>query len=319
MAHSISVVIPVKNEAARIRNCLNGILSQTIPVKEIIVIDSGSTDGTVAILSEFPLVKVIQIKPEDFNHGETRNIGVQHTTGEFVILTVGDARPVDEFWIEHLMKGFEDEQVVSVCGQQVVPHEKDKNPLEWFRSFSAPFYKRYQFSSPEEFYRLTAEEQHNVCSFDDVTAAYRRDVLFKNPFEKTNFAEDMMWAKRALLTGHAIVYNFNARVYHSHLENTEYTFKRVFTTQYFRYKLFGYLKTINSISLMDYLRMIKNLFFKKEIGGIQRRFQWLKYNIALNNTSRMALKEFHDALKNGEEQLDKKYVEFCGKIFTPPR
>ena len=55
MNHSfpnISVVIPVKNEAGKIRECIEGILSQSIPVLEIIVVDSGSTDGTIEILQD---------------------------------------------------------------------------------------------------------------------------------------------------------------------------------------------------------------------------------------------------------------------------
>ena len=130
---SVSVIIPVKNEAVKIRACIDGILSQTVPVAEIIVIDSGSTDETVAILRSYKEVTLIEIPGTEFNHGATRNLGVSKATGEFVLLTVGDARPYNNFWIEELLNGFVDEEVAGVCGQQVVPHETDKNPVEWFR------------------------------------------------------------------------------------------------------------------------------------------------------------------------------------------
>ena len=58
---TVSVIIPVRNEAKRIRQCIEGILKQTVPVQEIIVIDSGSTDGTLEILMEFPEVDVVEI------------------------------------------------------------------------------------------------------------------------------------------------------------------------------------------------------------------------------------------------------------------
>ena len=77
MNHSfpnISVVIPVKNEAGKIRECIEGILSQSIPVMEIIVVDSGSTDGTIEILQDYDIVKLVQIPSDQFNHGETRNL-----------------------------------------------------------------------------------------------------------------------------------------------------------------------------------------------------------------------------------------------------
>ena len=43
---TVSVVMPVKNEALKIKACIEGILAQTVPVNEIIVVDSGSADGT---------------------------------------------------------------------------------------------------------------------------------------------------------------------------------------------------------------------------------------------------------------------------------
>ncbi|MGY8942395.1 MAG: glycosyltransferase family 2 protein, partial [Flavobacteriales bacterium] len=87
----ISVIIPVRNEALRIRQCIEGIRKQTVSVHEVIVIDSGSTDGTREILSEYPDVTVIEIDGSTFNHGLTRNLGVEASSGDFCLLTVGDA------------------------------------------------------------------------------------------------------------------------------------------------------------------------------------------------------------------------------------
>lgn len=316
---SISVIIPVKNEAAKIRNCLNGIMEQTIPVKEIIVLDSGSTDGTLKILAEYPRVKIIHIKPDEFNHGETRNVGVRNAIGDYVVFTVGDARPVDKYWVENLMKSFEDERVAGVCGQQIVPHHANNNPLQWFRPISKPLITRYEFPDSAAFHNLTPKEQKGICSFDNVAAAYRKKILLQNPFEKTNFAEDMIWAKSVLLKGYALVYNEKARVYHYHLEDPEYKFKRVFTAQYIVFKLFGFLQPVQSLDVKDYLRMIKTLLLEKEIGGLKRRLAWIKYNRQLNHSAVSALREFRKALQNGEAELDKKHVELCGKIFTPPK
>ena len=55
---TVSVVMPVKNEALKIKACIEGILAQTVPVNEIIVVDSGSADGTLEILELFPQVQV---------------------------------------------------------------------------------------------------------------------------------------------------------------------------------------------------------------------------------------------------------------------
>ena len=70
----ISVIIPVKNGTPWLDACLQAIINQTLfDQTEIIVIDSGSTDGTLELLKKYP-VTVYSIHPSEFNHGLTRNI-----------------------------------------------------------------------------------------------------------------------------------------------------------------------------------------------------------------------------------------------------
>src|SRR5260370_10015594 len=88
-----SVVIPVKNGCGTIGACLEGILAQNLRDHlEIIVIDSGSTDGTLELLARYP-VQVHQISPEEFNHGETRNLGARLAQAQFVAMVAQDPRP----------------------------------------------------------------------------------------------------------------------------------------------------------------------------------------------------------------------------------
>jgi rhamnosyltransferase len=88
----ISVVIPVKNGEPWLDECIQGIMSQTLfNQTEIIAIDSGSTDGSLAILEKYP-VRIYNLPPAEFNHGLTRNYGVQLCRGEYVVMTVQDAK-----------------------------------------------------------------------------------------------------------------------------------------------------------------------------------------------------------------------------------
>lgn len=313
---SVSVIIPVKNEALKIRACIDGILQQTVPVTEIIVIDSGSTDDTVAILKTYKEVTFVEIPAAEFNHGETRNMGVQKASAEFILLTVGDARPYNEFWIEEMLKGFTDEETAAVCGQQVVPHEKDKNPVEWFRPYSEPEVIRYQFKEPAVFERLSALEKKNICAWDDVTAMYRRSVLLKIPFRKTSYSEDAIWAKDAVMSGFAIVYNHKARVYHYHLEDADFTFKRSFTTMYFRYRQFGFLYETPVFTFRSRLSMLKLLVntFWADAKGIK---QWYKYNVESFKAVQKSHQLFMKTLQEGETALDAKHAELCGKPPIP--
>ena len=93
----ISVVIPVKNGDSWLNETIPAILNQQVNgAIEIIAIDSGSTDESLSILSKYP-VTVVSIKPEDFNHGLTRNKGVSLAKGRFVVMTVQDAKPLIRF------------------------------------------------------------------------------------------------------------------------------------------------------------------------------------------------------------------------------
>ena len=314
---TISVVIPVRNEGSKIRACIEGILSQSVPVNEIIVVDSGSTDGTLEILKEYDKVKVIEVSPATFNHGTTRNVGVDAATGDYCVLTVGDARAADNDWIKKMLDCFDSPNVAGVCGQQVVPHEKDKNPTQWFRPMSEPEIIKYSFT-PEEFNLLSPDKKRAVCGWDDVTAMYRTDLKRQIPFQHTTFAEDALWAKDALLAGYTIVYNPAARVYHYHLEDAEFTFNRYFTVFYHFHKFFGYKPAPGGPSFMNNLRMAKTLVKENKISWTEK-LKWWKYNMAINKASNKVVAVFNEAVEKGEAELDRMHQQLCGKPPIPKK
>ena len=273
----ISVVVPVKNGRTTLAACIEGILEQTLP-SEIIVIDSGSTDDTLDLLARYP-VQVHRIAPEQFDHGETRNLGVKLARGELVAMTVQDARPVDDRWLERMVKHFNDPNVAGVCGQQVVPHELDKNPLQWFRPYSQPVLRKIQFANSAEFKQLPPAEQVALCGWDDVTAMYRRSDLLVIPFQRVNFSEDGIWARDALSQGRALVYDYSARVYHYHHETFQFRFRRTYTILYQLFRYFNYVRT------PDWLlpRLVRHVYWSgRRKYCPERRANWCAYNLRLD-------------------------------------
>ena len=293
---SISIIIPVKNGNATLNGCLQGIQKQTLYNQcEIIVIDSGSTDGTLDILKGYP-VRVYQIPPETFNHGATRNYGVSLAQGEFVVMTVQDAVPADDRWLEKMFRHFDDPTVAGVCGQQIVPHHPDKNPHLWFRPQSEGSAKKVHFASPESFKSLTPEEQKQACGWDDVTAMYRKSVLEQIPFEPVMFGEDMIWAKAALSKGYALVYDSIARVEHYHHHYPDYTYRRVLIAWLFIYKTFGYQRP-NPVKTKDFLLIVYRNF-KWNLP-----LKWIGHNWSLLYYFSKGVKDFDRAVQNN--QLEK--------------
>lgn len=251
----ISVVIPAKNGAGTIESCLQGIIKQTLfSTCEIIIIDSGSTDGTLEIIKKYP-VRLYQIPPEDFNHGATRNYGVSLAKGEFVVMTVQDAIPNDNQWLEKMVRHFEDTTVAGVCGGQMVPHRKDYNPHQWFRPQNTPKEWKVQFTK-EEYERI---DKASIAGLDDVNAMYRIDLLRQYTFKKVDYGEDMLWQHEILSRGYAIVFDMNARVQHYHHQTFDYCYKNTIVNLYHQQKFYGKVKPIK-YTVSDYLIVIYRNF-----------------------------------------------------------
>jgi rhamnosyltransferase len=305
----ISVVIPVKNGADTLRKCLDGIFSQTLRDRlEVIILDSGSSDGTLELLKEYP-VSVKPVAPGEFNHGDTRNLGVDLAKGEFVALTVQDAAPASDDWLETMLRHFENPDVAGVCGQQIVAHDPDKNPLQWFRpsSEAAPF--TVWFSDPSVFSAMSGRLQHSYCNWDDVNAMYRKSMKAELPFRRIMFSEDTLWARDALLKGLTLVYDYRARVYHYHHQNFDFYFKRNYIILYQNYKFYNYIK-FPANPLVQIPRIIVRLLRMSLSPG--EKTKWIKYNLALVAASWKASLLFWIIARlkgmDGIEASQKKYV-----------
>lgn len=315
-APEISIVIPVKNGGPWLNDCLKAIVNQTLFNKsEIIIIDSGSTDDSLSIIKNYP-VRLYTIPPHEYDHGLTRNFGVELCKGRFVVMTVQDARATDNLWLQKLMDGFSAaENVAGVCGQQIVPHDRDKNPVDWFRPYSNPGMNVYAFSA-NDYNDLPAAQKKAACSWDNVTAMYRREVLENFPFYKISYGEDAVWANDVLKAGYALVYNTGARVYHYHHEDWNFGFKRTLTVMYLRYKQFGYLYKKPAQTLRSFLSEAKLIWTTKDLTT-KEKWYWVRYNRQRHQATKQAYRVFMKALNEGEETLDKVHKDLCGKPPVP--
>lgn len=275
----ISVVIPVKNGAATLAAALEGILAQTVAGRtEIIVIDSGSRDGSQEIVRS-QRVQLHEIPAEEFDHGATRNLGVSLARGEFVVMTVQDALPADDRWLETMLHHFDDPSVMGVCGKQIVPHDTDKNPLQWHRPVTAARVTRRHYPDPAAYRALSMRERLAASGWDDVTAMYRRSALLELPFRTTMFGEDFLWASDALASGWALVHDDNARVRHYHHQIFDYRFRRSLTIYWHQFKWFGCFQ--RPAPFWHRLGQLSWHMARWPGMALSRRAYWLGYNLRL--------------------------------------
>lgn len=236
----VSVIIPTLNGEYFIKDLLESLIKQDAKVEEIIIVDSSSDDNTVKIAKEYKKVKVISIMREDFNHGQTRDMALRKSIGDIVIFMTQDVLPVDNHLIGNLIKPLEDKDVAQVTARQIA--RGDASYMEKLvRSFNYP--NKSNIRSIKDVDSLGIKTY--FCS--DVCAAYNKDIYLKiGGFEnnlKTN--EDMFYAAKALKDGYSIVYNAEAKVYHSH----NYTLKQQYNRNYLMgYEIERHRNLLNNVS-----------------------------------------------------------------------
>lgn len=155
-----------------------------------------------------------------------------------------------------------------------------------------------------------------ACSWDDVTAMYRRNTLLRIPFRKISYGEDAVWAKEALRAGHALVYHSGAMVYHYHNVDYDFSFRRTLTVMHLRYRQFGITYPQQSRSILDVLRMMK-LIAQSGPFTIKERWSWMKYNQQQFKAFKAAHQVFLKALLQGEDKLDEVHENYCDKPPVP--
>jgi rhamnosyltransferase len=223
----ITIIIPTRDAGAEFRDTLTAIRKQT-RASEVVVVDSGSSDHTLDLARQFG-ARTISIAPESFNHGETRNLGIRHATGDVCVMLVQDAVPIGETWLATLMSRFSDERVVGVTGRHVPRPESDlvgRWQVEYRNDFLGDKIRIQEMESWDAFLALSFEERLRLVSFDNVCSALRRDVWEKYPFQALPFAEDLDWGVRAMAAGYRLIYDPSVRVIHSHTRSPAYHLRR---------------------------------------------------------------------------------------------
>src|SRR5215211_1389161 len=125
----VSVVIPTYNENTPVfEEALEAISGQRSDFTyEVLVVDSGSSDGTPDLARKYS-ARILGIPKSEFNHGGTRNRGISEARGEFVVMTVGDAIPADELWLQGLVENLANDERVAGAYSRQIPRQ-DCNPF----------------------------------------------------------------------------------------------------------------------------------------------------------------------------------------------
>lgn len=219
----IALCIPTLNAGTLAHLLSSAIRTQARQPDMLLVIDSGSNDGTLEVLKSIG-ARLYTIDRTEFNHGGTRQLAVEVVPdAEIIVFLTQDAILAYPKAFENLLACFDDPKVGAAYGRQLP--RKDANPIEAHaRLFNYPPVS--QVKSMADAPRLGIKTAFISNSF----AAYRRTALMAVGGFPSNtiLCEDIYIAAKMLMDGWKIAYCAEAQVYHSHDYGYIEEFKRYF-------------------------------------------------------------------------------------------
>ncbi len=181
-----SVVVRTLDSAPTLRDCLESLRAQTI-APEIVVVDSGSTDGTLAI-AEHLADRTVRIARASFSYGRALNRGAAIARAPIHFALSSHCVLPRRDWIERSLRHYERPRVVATNGQRTRP---DGSLLldELLVTADTPL-------------------PNPLWGFSNHASSWRADIWRREPFDETLIAsEDVEWSDRVLALGFAIVFD----------------------------------------------------------------------------------------------------------------
>jgi O-antigen biosynthesis protein len=218
----VTVVVCTRNRPTSLQKCLASLRELKYPNLEILIVDNAPSDEqTKLLVAQFPDFKyACEARP---GLDWARNRGIREATGEIIAYTDDDVR-VDQYWVHGLVQAFERPEVMAVTGL-VAPAELETEAQEYFelyggfgRGFKAEYYLE---AEQKQWYYFPL----NAGRFGTgANMAYRRRFFEKfGKFDPaldvgtpTHGGGDLDMFYRVLRSGHALVYQPKALVWHYH-------------------------------------------------------------------------------------------------------
>jgi GT2 family glycosyltransferase len=210
----LTVVIPNWNGEKFLDLCLGSLRGQTFRDFEVIVVDNGSTDGSVTFVEEdFPEARVIPLK-ENRGFSAAVNAGIRASATELVALLNNDTEQ-DPGWLEALVSAADEHPEAGFFASKLVDF-RDRQVLDGagdaLRLSGLPYRLGHGERDRGQFDRPTY-----VFSACAAAALYRREMLdgvglFDEDF--VSYCEDGDLSFRAQLAGYRCLYVPDALVYH---------------------------------------------------------------------------------------------------------
>jgi rhamnosyltransferase len=220
----LHLFIPTLNAGPKWKEVLAGVAMQDYPISKFIVIESGSTDDTLELISSED-IEFIHIDRKDFDHGGTRQLAVEKfADADIYLFLTQDAILATPESIRIMVEALENNSELGMVYGRQLPHRNAELLESHARLFNYPPISKVK--SMEDADRLGIR----TISCSNSFAAYRKSAFFEaGGFPSGSIlGEDVLIAGKMLLKGWKMAYLSDAKVYHSHDYSAQEEFKRYF-------------------------------------------------------------------------------------------
>jgi len=208
---SVSIILRSFNEGWALRDTLPAVQAQDHRNWELIVIDSGSTDGSPDLIRRAAPRHFIQIEHRDYNPSRVMNLGMQLARSDFGIFLNADATPRNNGWLRPLVAALQDPRTAAVFGRQVPRPDCDAVYAHDYERCFGPG-------------RESARWDH---FFSMASSGIRKDIWSRRGFLETmQYSEDDEYTRWCRAQGYGIEYVPESVVMHSHNYTPQQAYRR---------------------------------------------------------------------------------------------
>lgn len=207
----VDILIPTYRPGQEFEELLLGLLKQTYPVRNILIVNTNASLWDSRFEQIVPNLYVDHVEQRQFDHGGTRAAMADSSDADLLLFMTQDAIPADEMLVEHLVMQFSLPQVKAAYARQL-PKPGCSTLEAYTRGFNYPPESDIKDYGDLPKLGLKTFFCSNVC------AMYDRKVYEElgGFVSHTIFNEDMIYAAGLIEAGYSIAYAADAQVYHSH-------------------------------------------------------------------------------------------------------